>query len=380
MALTHLRPALAAILLLTPAPVIGAEVQTLDALAVALNQSSGAPGAGLGWIVEGRPGIAVAGVRARGTNARVSAQDLWHIGSNTKAMTATLAARLVEAGVIGWDDTIALRLGDLAPREDYAAVTLEMLLAHRGGVAANIGFFAARGLAGSADSRNLMADRRAYARDILSKAPETLPGSSFGYSNAGYVIAGAMLEAATGQRWEDLIEAWVFEPLDMETAGFGAPGTAETLSQPRGHGGLFPWSRSAVAPGPEADNIPALGPAGTVHLSLRDELRFLRAHLTRPESFLTSASWDKLQTDVAGQGYALGWALRDDGALVHAGSNTFWFNIAFVDRARGLAAVVALNDGSIGRVRPASERTLAEMLAVVDAAAAADTEAGRTDH
>jgi CubicO group peptidase (beta-lactamase class C family) len=366
MALQKLRPTLATLLMVIPIAAASSEIATVDAFAQSLRAQTGAPGAGVGWMVNGRIEIAVAGVRARGTDAQVTSQDLWHIGSNAKAMTATLAARLVEAGVLDWSDTIGARLGDLKMHPDYGPVTLEMLLSHRGGLPANLGFFAARRLAGPREDRNLPSDRRAYVEGVLSGAPETAPGTAFGYSNAGYVVAGAMIEAATGQSWEELIEAWVFEPLDMESAGFGAPGNANTLSQPRGHGGMFPWSRAAVTPGPKADNIPALGPAGTVHLSLRDHLKFLRAHLSRPAGFLSAESWDKLQGDVSGQGYAMGWALRSDGAMVHAGSNTFWFNIAFADAGRGVVIALAVNDGALARVRPATEDLLAQILAELD--------------
>ena len=50
------------------------------------------------------------GERAAGSGIPVEPGDLWHLGSNTKSMTATLAARLVEQGLIGWDDTVAAHL------------------------------------------------------------------------------------------------------------------------------------------------------------------------------------------------------------------------------------------------------------------------------
>ncbi|MGR3272231.1 class A beta-lactamase-related serine hydrolase [Thalassococcus profundi] len=371
---SRLHPALAALLLWTTAALAQTDTPapaalSPETLARDLRAASGAPAVGVGWYRNGGMRIATAGVRARGTDAAADRQDLWHIGSNGKAMTATLAARLVEAGVIGWNDTVGQRLGDLSPRAAYRDVTLEMLLAHRGGVVANVGFFSARSFVGSLSDRDVVKDRRDYAREVLGKDPVAEPGTEFVYSNAGYVVAGAMIEAATGQSWEELIDAWVFEPLDMETAGFGAPGNAVTLSQPRGHGGPFPWSRGAVAPGPEADNIPALGPAGTIHMSLRDHLKFLRAHLERPQGFLARDSWNRLQDDVQGQNYSLGWALRDTGALVHAGSNTLWFNIVLVDPERGIAVVLSANDGAAGRVRPAMEQTLTRMLPALAPAA-----------
>jgi D-alanyl-D-alanine carboxypeptidase len=48
-----------------------------------------------------------------------------------------------------------------------------------------------------------------------------------------------MAEQVTGQAWEDLMQEMLFKPLGMETVGFGAPGTASIVDQPRGHTGLL---------------------------------------------------------------------------------------------------------------------------------------------
>ncbi|KMK67408.1 serine hydrolase [Puniceibacterium sp. IMCC21224] len=337
-------------------------------LARVLLQRSGAPGVAVAWIDEGRRGIAVAGVRARGTDVAISPQDQWHIGSNAKSMTATLVARLVEADVIHWDDTIAQHLQGFPIDPGYRDVTLAQLLAHRGGLPTNPGRWFLHRLTG----HDVMADRRAYAAQILGHTPQPQPGRSFHYSNAGYVVVGAMLEAATGQSWEVLMQDWLFEPLDMESAGFGAPGTAQTLSQPRGHGGHFPWSRAVITPGPEADNVAAMGPAGTVHLSLNDHLRYLRAHMTRPKSFLSDANWNRLQSDVAGQGYAMGWVVRSDRILAHTGSNTFWYNMVFVDRAGRRVLTLAMNEAALARVEPAAAG-VAQLFFAQDGATATET-------
>ena len=81
------------------------------------------------------------GVRKRGTSDQVELSDRFPIGCNTKSMTATLAAALVDAGKIDWDTTI----GDVWPKatEDtlhpkLRAVTLEELLSHQSGLPGDI--------------------------------------------------------------------------------------------------------------------------------------------------------------------------------------------------------------------------------------------------
>lgn len=69
---------------------------------------------------------AAVGVRVRGSEERVTFEDAWHLGSCTKAMTATLAARLVEQGHIRWDSTIVELVPEMSVKMHplYATVTL----------------------------------------------------------------------------------------------------------------------------------------------------------------------------------------------------------------------------------------------------------------
>jgi D-alanyl-D-alanine carboxypeptidase len=322
-------------------------VETADETVKKLLAETEAPGAGVAVLRDGAVDMAFGGVRIAGQSGAIGEDDLWHIGSNTKAMTATLVARLVEAGVISWDDTVGEVLGETIPELNaaYRDKTYVDLLAHRTGLSANIGRLTSIGLAGVLANRDIQSDRLVYAEAVLQQEPE---GDGFLYSNAGYVVAGAMLEAATGEPWETLLQTHVTGPLEMQSVGFGAPGGAD---QPRGHsirllGGLGP-----VEPGPGGDNVPALGPAGTVHLSVADMMRFLRTHAEENPSFLSAESWARLHQPLPGSEYALGW--RIDGAcLAHNGSNTFWFARMVICPDRRAAAFVAVNFGDVDALRP----------------------------
>src|SRR5215472_6439118 len=88
-------------------------------------------------IVKGRVAAAgVAGVRRSGTRIPVALDDRFHIGSDTKAMTALLAAMLVEGGKLGWTSTVAESFPELSGTMDAAVkpVTLEQLLSHTSGI------------------------------------------------------------------------------------------------------------------------------------------------------------------------------------------------------------------------------------------------------
>jgi CubicO group peptidase (beta-lactamase class C family) len=145
-----------------------------------------------------------------------------------------------------------------------------------------------------------------------------------------------------------LIQREVFDPLGMQSAGFGAPGTRADLDQPWGHADD---GRRPVPPGPRADNPPAIGPAATVHASLRDWARFVGVHLAgaRGEgSYLAPETFRKLHTAPVGQDYALDWGLsRYNWAagrvLSHRGSNTMWMALVRIAPERGFAVLATTN-------------------------------------
>ncbi len=307
--------------------------EDLSALLEPIRSEHGLPALGA-LILRGREVVAlgVAGVRKQGDPTPVTTGDLWHIGSCTKSMTATLLARLVEQGKVAWDTSVAEVFEEVAPELDsfWADVTLEHLLRHRGGVTRDFPaalWSKARLAQGS--TREL---RLELVRALIAEPPEQEPGR-FLYSNAGYTIAGTMAEVLTDKAWEDLIREQVFSPLGMTSAGFGAPGTAEAVLQPMGHAssaGTF----TAVVPGPEADNPPVIGPAGTVHCSLEDWARYAAFHVQgergelAPGSLLSNETVRLLHRTPDGADYALGWGVGTSPAagrvLQHRGSNTLW--------------------------------------------------------
>jgi CubicO group peptidase (beta-lactamase class C family) len=289
-----------------------------------------------------------AGVRAAGSPDAVGLADRFHFGSCGKAMTATLAGILVERGDISWDTTIEEVLPDLAARmrEPYRAATLHQLLSHRGGFPQ-----------GRPDGlRELEGPRPAQRRGLVAVVgalePVGAPGAVFNYSDLGYAVAGAMLEAATGSSWEALIVEHVAEPLGLASLGFGAPGSAAELSEPRGHV-LRGDAREAVVPGPAADGaVPALGPAGTIHASVTDWAAFAGAHLDARRGAaalrLSREGFGLLHADRYRQGYALGWGLQrvDERIdLVHSGSCGRWAAVVRVIPEHDTAVVVASNYG-----------------------------------
>jgi D-alanyl-D-alanine carboxypeptidase len=235
---------------------------------------------------------------------------------------------------------------------DYRAVTLENFLAHRSGL---VGAMTSLDIWGGKlwRSTKSKADLRLdIATEALSRPPEAPPRSAFHYSNASYVTAGAMAERAAGEPWDELMLRELFEPLGVNSSGFGAPGAAGTLSQPWGH--YEGRSRVVpVEPGLGGDGPPALGPAGTIHASLGDVGRYLSAHLLGARGrgwLLQPKTFRILYRPREGQDYALGWVvvpspLAGGLAFTHAGSNLNWYSVAWIMPVLNIALFVVTNQG-----------------------------------
>ena len=246
--------------------------------------------------------LAATGVRKTGTDSEVTIDDKWHLGSCTKSMTATVAAMLVEQRKILWETTVGEVFSELdgVMDDEWKGVTLEQLLTHRGGAPGHPPddvWMRAWQRQGTPTEQRLK-----FLGGLITRRPEATPGTKFIYSNQGYAIAGAMLERRTGMSWEELMRTMLFEPLAMHSAGFGAPGTEDDMDQPWGHTGSA-RRPEPVPPGPEADNPPAIGPAGTVHCSIADLARYCAFHASEGRDgsmLLQPESFKKLHTRVPG--------------------------------------------------------------------------------
>ena len=274
------------------------------------------------------------GSRALGHPEPVTVDDRWHIGSCTKAFTATLIAILAERHVLSLDDTLEVSFPSLAKtmHPAYRHVTVRQLLSHTAGLPplsdTETDFPAA--IAALRSVRGVSAQRATLARYYLTKPPTSAAGA-FLYSNLGYVIAGAIAEAHTAKPWEQLLGELVFRPLRITTAGFGAPAHSGQYDQPLGHAEISGKLMPVDIGESDYGSPPWIGPAGTISISLKDWALFAQDQIDGARGhgrLLKQASYRELQTPVAGE-YALGWGaiLDADGAptlLNHLGSNGYW--------------------------------------------------------
>jgi CubicO group peptidase (beta-lactamase class C family) len=298
-----------------------------------------------------------AGVRRLGDTARVTIQDRFHLGSNTKAMTATLLAGLIEEGALSWDTTPVEAFPRLADsiHPAYRTVTLVDLLSHRAGIAP---YTDMREYADIPDLNGSPKERRAsFSRYVLQRPPAHPPDSTFGYSNAGYTVAAAVAEQIHGESFEAMMRGRLFAALNME-GGFGWPASTDT-DQPWGHRSTAGDSLRPRQPRGHDTLGPLLGPAGDVAMTLPDYGRFLQLHLRGLRGEETDAlpvsairylheSQGPMSQEADGPAYGLGWVVLDHlgkRTSGHSGSLGTFKTRAAVQPSRDVAVAVAANAG-----------------------------------
>ncbi|MGO9477789.1 MAG: serine hydrolase domain-containing protein [Limisphaerales bacterium] len=343
-----------------------------------------------------------AGVRKRGTAERITLDDRFHLGSCTKAMTATLVAMLVEEGRLNWTTTLGELFADTVKplHPAWEKVTIRQVLAHRAGLPLdpdglarvfNLLFLApyaslrSRPESMRSSGETLPQQRLEIARQALSRPPGIPPDTKYWYSNVGYILAGAVLEHLTGRAWEDLMRERLFQPLGISTGGFGPPGAAGKTEQPWGHSSFV---GKPIDPGSPAAEFPLYyGPAGLAHMTITDWAKFIGLHLRgdpanphRQAALLKLDTFAELHAAAPAASYFMGWIMRritflatgdatpaatygagwaispagwargtrpgDTGRrLWHAGSNGQWLSAVFIAPEIDFAVLVACNRG-----------------------------------
>ena len=332
-----------AIIALAVMPVWGAPPQSLDRVLDPYLKEFGLPALAAAVFQNGSiVASGAVGTRRAGMQIPVTINDHFHIGSDSKAFTALLAGQFVQEGKLQWNTTPADVFPELKPamNAEFAKVSLEQLLSHSSGLS---------------DKSLVDLIYRSYQQDgnmdevryWMVKQTASAPldharGSKFDYSNLGYVIAGAMLERVGHESWEELVEARIFKPLNLQTAGFGPQASLGKVDAPLGHV-LVNGKAQAMLAGPNGDNPLILGPAGTIHMSVLDFAKWVSWNAgegKRGPALVSAGVLKKIHTPVIATGsregaapgtpttggYALGWGLIQESwatspVITHSGSN-----------------------------------------------------------
>jgi len=150
------------------------------------------------------------------------------IGSATKWISAAVIARLVDRGLMRWDDNIGQYL-PMAPA-DKRQITLRQLFSHSSGITSTA--------AACLNQAEMLL--QACVDSILASPLSYPPGTGFAYGGNSMQVAGRLAEIASGRRWDDLFREEVATPLGMTGTDYGFFSTAPgylAVSNPRIAGG-----------------------------------------------------------------------------------------------------------------------------------------------
>ena len=151
----------------------------------------------------------------------------FRMGSMNKMLTGVAALQLVQAGVLGLDDPVGRHLPDYPSRSFAEQVTIGHLLTHTGGAG---DFFGPEFM----QHRLKLLDPADYVALFGSRDPEFEPGSQYRYANYGFILMGRIIEVASGQRYDDYVEANVLKPSGMTATG-ALPESAEVPGRAVGY-------------------------------------------------------------------------------------------------------------------------------------------------
>ncbi|MEO0896160.1 MAG: serine hydrolase domain-containing protein [Bacteroidota bacterium] len=278
----------------------------------------------------------------------------WHLGSNTKAMTA----QYIQHALMVSEESLEVKFFDVFPnlkrtsKEAYYDITLQDLLSHRAGIppfTAGLEFKSLPELKGP-----LFMKRWQFARHVLGmepKFPDSKKKELYVYSNAGYVLAAMMLEGISGFSFETFLEKSRWN--DKKVKSFIGLPNRMSADQPWGHFGGDSTAYEPLNPN-HSYNLPAyMAPAGGVSQTMGDYALFVQEQLDAlvHEDPLYQMAHFGLEE------YSLGWR---HGEMEVGGSKTYYsghdgslgcfYTHTIIYPAKKLAVVVCANSGEANTV------------------------------
>ena len=369
-----LRILVAFIALAVVSPALADPPANLDQRIADLRRASELPGLAIAIVENGRTTLARGyGDRKLGSPDPVDADTIFMTGSTGKAVTVAALATLVDSNRIGWDDKVIDRLPGFQMYDPWVTreMTIRDLLVHRSGL----------GL-GAGDLLFVPRSNRSRANVVQALRhikPATSFRSGYAYDNILYTVAGALIEAVTGQTYENYVRQHVFQPAGLLTATSDEQTRLATENRAYPHGriagpvrGLGPLQRLD-----ETDQLGAAStPAGLLAMSANDLAKWITiqlAHGQMPDGrrlfseASSAAMWDPQTLEPISpvppgfeatkpmfKAYALGWEVSEYGGakiISHSGG-VFGFITMVVlipEKNVGFAITMNAEEGAVRR-------------------------------
>jgi CubicO group peptidase (beta-lactamase class C family) len=240
----------------------------LDAWVARTLKEFGQPGLAVAVVKDGRVVLTKGyGMRDIAGPALADAHTIYQIASNTKAFTTALLAMLVDEKKLRWDDRVTDYLPWFELSDPYVTreFTIRDLITHRSGLGLGAGDL----LWWHSDY-----DRKEIVHRLRTLRPVTSFRSAYAYDNVLYIAAGLVVEAVTGQSWDDVVKERILEPLGMTEA------TTSVKALPANGDIAVPYGKVdgklVLVPRDTVDNT---GPAGGINANVTDIAKWLVVQL-----------------------------------------------------------------------------------------------------
>jgi CubicO group peptidase (beta-lactamase class C family) len=293
------------------------------------------PGVAVGVLQDGEERHEGFGVTSVDNPLEVTPETRFQIGSIGKTFTGTAVMHLVEAGAIDLDRPVREYLPDLvlADADATQRVSMRHLLSHTGGWEGD--YFDDTGWGDDAAAR--------YVERMRTLPQLTPVGELWSYNNAGFAIAGRVVEVVTRERFEDVVRRLVLDPLGLASSTY------------------WPWEvmteRFVVGHRDEEDEVRvarpwpvgrSAHPAGGLTSTTPDLLRYARLHLDPPPAL---APMQEPQAPAADEGEWIGltWYGEDRfGTIRHGGGTVGQVSMLVLQPRTGFALAVLTNHSPNG--------------------------------
>ena len=319
----------------------------------------GVPGVAFGIVKNGQAAVKVFGVTNVDDPQPITADTVFALASISKTVTATAMMRLVEQGKLGLDDPVKKYLPDFKVADEAATrdVKIWHLLTHT------------PGWEGQLSSEDRGVQSLAFFVETMKDLPKlAAPGEVWSYNNAGFVVAGRVIEVVTGQTIHQAFKSLVFDPIGL-TRAFTRVEELATYRFSVAHRGA-PGNVTVSRPLARSTSVAA----GGVSMSINDLLAYGTFHLgdgagKDGKPVLSRASLElmrapKVKKDATDEEMGLGWHLRKVNGVMtaaHGGTLGHCLLVELVPE-RNLAMAILTNHSEGWRLIQDVERSALRIL------------------
>jgi CubicO group peptidase (beta-lactamase class C family) len=325
---------------------------TLGAFVKAAAEKFAIPGVAVAVWTGSTENYACRGVTSLADPRPVDEHTLYSMGSISKTFTATTMMRLVAQGKVGLDAPVRRYVPELVLRDEEWAneITVLKLLNHTSGLDWRL-------IVDTGDGDDALAKFVARLAELKQLAP---PGTRTSYSQAGYNLAGRVVEKVTGLTFERAVETLILEPLGLSETLYAMD---DIMTRPTVAVGHNAEANGEYTIARQWKDNRANNPGGGIASSVADQLRWARFHLSDghapdgtevlPAQTLQQMRipTPELHSSTLGDAIGIGWFLRDINGVFtvgHSGSGNGQFADLLTVPERDFAIVVASNASPAG--------------------------------